>query len=102
MNTAEPLNGYNAKKYPELLAEYASKNKEIQDAARQLGLLDEDEQMIVCCAGDFCSVSEPMSLKCSITCGDCKGNCHPKWCCEVMKGVNMCTACDKIRRVRAS
>jgi hypothetical protein len=106
-DTWEPLGGVNSRKYPNLLAEYASFNKDIQKAAMNLKLLHLDPlkkgklMVNACCAGDKCSVSNWESEVCDATCKKCKKKCHAQWCCKISKsGLNLCTLCSIAEAVK--
>jgi hypothetical protein len=53
----------------------------------------------VCCAGDYCFVSNGHKVVCGMTCFRCDKSCHLACCVENEYGFKICSACEKQRRI---
>ena len=60
----------------------------------------QQQSINVCCAGDYCFVSNGHKVVCGMTCHRCDKPCHYD-CCETDEyGFKVCSLCEKERRIK--
>jgi len=60
---------------------------------------EQQQPVNICCAGDFCFVSNGHKVVCGMTCRRCEKSCHYDCCVTDEYGFKICSACEKKRRI---